>query len=259
VSDPLPLDALRALRVRPRRLLAVLPHPDDESYGLGGTLARYGEDPEAAAVLLTLTRGEAARAGLDAGMSPAEQAALRTDRMRRVAEILRLDVLVLRDFPDRGLSLIDPRPIEAEVSAVLEAFRPQVLVSFGPRGVNAHPDHIATHHVVKRAVLEARDLDPEAVPRLAMLTVPAGVAESIPRLLFGTPDDEIDLVLDVAPWAEAKEACLRLHEAYLTVTGDGSDGRIARPPVETLRIWGDAPERRPLTEIFEDLKIPFGP
>ncbi|MHC4924111.1 MAG: PIG-L family deacetylase, partial [Planctomycetota bacterium] len=52
-------DSLSVLRARPRRLLAVFPHPDDEAYGCSGLFVRYGKDPETAVVLLTLTRGEA--------------------------------------------------------------------------------------------------------------------------------------------------------------------------------------------------------
>ena len=235
---------------RPRRLLAVFPHPDDESYGLAGTLAKLGDDPDAAAVLMTLTRGEAATAGLEEGLTPAQQGERRSERMRRVAEILRLDALLLRDGPDRRLAYVDPRPIERDVAAVVEAFRPQVVVTFGPRGINAHPDHIATHWIVKRVALEARERSGgTTAARLATMTVPASVAAGIDRPLFARPDDAIDAVLDVSPWAEQKEACLRIHEAYLTVTG--AEGLHHRPPVETLMLWGEPPARPPLGDLFE--------
>jgi LmbE family N-acetylglucosaminyl deacetylase len=251
LSDPLPLDELAALADRPRRLLAVFPHPDDESYGFAGTLCRCGDDPDAAAVLMTLTRGEAAVAGLERGLTPEQQAAERTERMERVAEIVGLDRLILGDAPDRRMSFVDPRPVERDMAAVMQAYRPNVVVSFGPRGINSHPDHIATHHIVKRAVLEARDQSDNGLPRFAMLTVPASVAEGIPRLLFSTPDDEVDFVLDVAPWAERKERCLRLHEAYVTVIGPETKDRILRPPIEYLRLWGEAAEGRPLADLFD--------
>jgi LmbE family N-acetylglucosaminyl deacetylase len=249
-SDP----RLESMRERPGRLLVVLAHPDDESYGLAGTLCRYGDDPEATVVLMTLTRGEAARAGLDAGLTPERQAEIRSDRMREVAAICRLDGLILGDAPDGRMARVDPRPIEAEVRSVVEAFRPEVLVTFGPRGINAHPDHIATHHVVMRAVLAARDRDPGAVPRIATVTVPESFAEAIPRLLFATPDDEVDVRIDVAPWAARKERCLRLHEAYVTVTDEGCEDRIYRPPVEFLNLWNETPASRPLTSLFDGLQ-----
>jgi len=254
MSDAPAPDQFEALRARPRRLLVVLPHPDDESYGLAGTLCRAADDPDAAVVLMTLTRGEAAVAGLERGQTPEEQGMERSDRMRRVAEIIGLDALILRDWPDRNLAFIDPRPVEAEVRDVLRALRPNVLITFGARGINAHPDHIATHGIVRRAVLECRDEDPAIARRFATVTVPQSVADSIDRLLFGTPDDQVGCVLDVAPWAERKEECLVIHEAYVTVTGDGSDGRIARPPVEFLRLWDEPLPNGPLGDVFEGLE-----
>jgi len=246
------MDGLEGLRSRSRRLLAVFPHPDDESYGLAGTLAKFGDDPDAAAVVMTLTRGEAAKAGLAEGLTQAEQGERRSERMRRVAEICGLDALLLRDWPDGGMAHVDPRPIERDVAAVIEAFRPQVVVTFGARGINAHADHIATHWIVKRMVLEARDRsNGEVAARLATMTVPQSFSDGIDRLLFARPDDAIDAVLDVSAWAEQKEACLRVHDAYVTMAD--ADGKHARPPRETMMIWGETPVTPPLTDLFERL------
>ena len=88
--------------------------------------------------------------------------------MRQVAEICGLDALILRDAPDRGLAFVDPRPLEEEVLQVLEAYRPTAVITFGPRGINGHPDHIATHHLVLRAVLAARD----RMPAVTIVAVP---------------------------------------------------------------------------------------
>ena len=69
---------LESLRGRPRRLLAVFPHPDDEAYGAAGALARAGRDPGAAAVLLCLTRGEASSMGREQATCPSSTSTLVT-------------------------------------------------------------------------------------------------------------------------------------------------------------------------------------
>ena len=78
-------EALKALSRRKKRLLAVFPHPDDEAYGCAGALARAGRDPDGAAVLLCLTRGEASKMGPERGLSPDEVCDSLSRRGTRVA------------------------------------------------------------------------------------------------------------------------------------------------------------------------------
>ncbi|MHC4549236.1 MAG: PIG-L deacetylase family protein [Planctomycetota bacterium] len=239
------VEGLASLRGCARRVLAVFPHPDDEAYGCAGTLARAGADPEAAAVLFCVTRGEASSMGPARGLRPAEVGDLRERRLEQVAAILRLDGLVVGDFPDGGLDRSDARALAAAVRRVIEAFRPQVLIGHDPRGVNAHPDHIATHWATRHA------LAGEDAVRFAMLAYPPSVAEAArPRLLFPTPLEEIDAVLHLTPdEIEAKERCLRIHEALVTLQ-PGGDGRLLhRPPVERYDFLGE--ERSPpVSDLF---------
>ena len=58
------------------RLMAVVAHPDDESLGMGGTMARCASDGIETA-LITATRGERGRHGASQSNSPAHLGALR--------------------------------------------------------------------------------------------------------------------------------------------------------------------------------------
>jgi LmbE family N-acetylglucosaminyl deacetylase len=240
ISTP---DGLRSLRPCTRRLLAVFPHPDDESYGCAGTLKRLAADPEAATALLCLTRGEASEMGPARGLSPDEVAALRAERMGEVGRILELDGLILGDLPDGRLARCALDSVSAAIDEVLRAFEPQVVIAHDPRGVNAHADHVATHWALRHA-LRGKQV------RLAMLAYPAEVAEAVqPRLLFPTPPDEIDAVLHLTETEiEAKERCLRIHEALVTLR-DAGGGLLRRPPVERYDFLGE--ERSPpVSDLF---------
>lgn len=228
------VEDLFRLRDRPRRLLAVFPHPDDESYGPAGTLYRAKRNGAATAVYC-MTRGEASMMGAVRGMTRDEVAELREQRMREVADTLKLDALLMGGFPDANMARSDLGAMSAALAAILEAFRPQVVISHDPRGVNAHADHIATHWSLRHALLAHPEI------RLAMVAYPPEVAESIkPRLLFPTPEEEIDAILHLdEEELQAKERCLRIHEALVTLVDDADAALIRRPPVERYDFLGE--------------------
>jgi len=226
---------LASLRAHPRRLLAVFAHPDDEAYGCAGALARAGADGQAATVLLTLTRGEASSMGRELGLTPTEVAALREARLEEVAALVHLDGLLIPGLPDGQLARLDLDAVAAPILEVLRSFAPNVVVTHDARGVNGHADHIAVHWAVRRALTAVGGA------RLALVAYPPETAEAArPRLLFATSTEEIDitLALDGAE-IEAKEACLRVHEALVTLRADGADAeKSVRPPVEHFDVLG---------------------
>ncbi|MHC5009747.1 MAG: PIG-L family deacetylase [Planctomycetota bacterium] len=228
--------ALHALRDRLRRLLCVFPHPDDEAYGCAGALARAGRDPDAAVVLLCLTRGEASSVYQGRGLTADEVGRMREARMVEVAEAVAADGIVVASLPDGRLARRPLAEVSRPIADVVEAFRPQVVIGHDPRGVNAHADHIASHWAVRHALEGSSDA------RFAMVVYDEETARALQgRLLFPTPDDEIDAVLHLSTdEAEVKERCLRIHEALVTLREDGEPELFVRPPIERYDFLGEA-------------------
>ena len=219
---------LSPLKSRSRRVLAIFPHPDDESYGPAGTLFRIGRAPDAATAVFIMTRGEASSMGPQKGLTPDGVADLRRERLREVDRLLGLDALLIGEFVDSGMAHQKLTEMKAAVAACLDALQPQVVIVHDARGVNAHPDHIATHWAVRAALAEREGI------RLAMLAYPQEMADAIkPRLIFPTPEHEFDCVIHLdAAETDAKQACLDVHEAIVTHRDDPDDDRFYRPPVE---------------------------
>jgi len=237
---------LAAFRDRPKRLLAVFPHPDDESYGPAGTLFRATRDPHgSSAAVFIMTRGEASQIGPATGRTPDEVAQLRERRLRDVAAILELDGLIIGDFPDSKMARCSLETMAEAIDEVLDAYRPQVVIGHDPRGVNAHPDHIATHWALRRA------LEPRQTIRFAMLAYSAEMAEAIkPRLLFPTPEEEIDAVIQLDKFEiAAKERCLRIHDALVTLEENGDQTLLHRPPIERYDFLNENHDP-PVSDIF---------
>ena len=239
------LKPLRRLKKRKRRLLAVFAHPDDESYGCAGALARAGADRDAAVVLVCLTSGEASTVLAARGLALEEIRDLREDRMVRVKRRLGVDLLLLPRFPDGRLAREPLHAVGGLVRSVVETLEPQVVVTQDPRGVNGHPDHIAAHWAVRHALeADGAGRPGSGRPRLASIVYRTEVAELVkPRLLFPTAEEEIDAVVRLDEREiQAKEDCLAIHEAIVTLRelGEADVGtKSHRPPIETYDFLGE--------------------
>lgn len=132
----------------PWGLLAIFAHPDDETFGAGGTLALAA----AAGVptwLVCATDGdlggvEGARE-LDRG--------LRRGELRCAMAALGVHEPIFLGYGDSGmegwvkpegcLALADPDEVVERLVAIIRALRPATILTFDPGGIYGHPDHVA--------------------------------------------------------------------------------------------------------------------
>lgn len=127
----------------PLKLATILAHPDDETFGTGGTLIRaVREGVEVHS--LCLTEGEKGWAGVDDKIVPRELVG--PTRARELAEAGRrmglASVTCLR-YPDSGLADVKPDHVVRDIVRWLREIRPDVVIIWGPDGGYGHPDHIA--------------------------------------------------------------------------------------------------------------------
>jgi LmbE family N-acetylglucosaminyl deacetylase len=134
----------------------VFAHPDDETFCVGGTFARYAKDG-AEVMVVSATRGQAGQ------IRDARVGTRRTIAAVREAELLlaceRLGVAQVRcsDCLDGALAEADFHDLVGRVVQLIREFRPQVVVSFGPDGGYGHPDHITISEAVTAACRQAGD------------------------------------------------------------------------------------------------------
>lgn len=196
-------DAAAAMVPRGGRLLAMFAHPDDETFAIGGTLARYAD----AGVEVHLWCATAGEAGTLSGerVSKESLGAIRREELVRVVEILGIQELHLHDFPDGQLDPADPEGLAA-ANDVLERVRPDVFLTFGPDGVTGHADHLAVHEWAQRAWAAT------GLPgQMYFVTYPADVAAQLSSRLAGRPEGQITAQLDVRPWRDVKLAAIQGH------------------------------------------------
>ena len=139
------------------RLLCVLAHPDDESLGTGGALAKYAAEG-VETYLITATRGEHGWWGdAEDYPGPIGLGQIREAELRAAAEVLHLREVHLLDYIDGDLDQAEPRAVVAKIAALIRRIRPEVVVTFGPDGAYGHPDHIAISQFTATAIICAAD------------------------------------------------------------------------------------------------------
>ena len=150
------------------RLLAVLAHPDDESFGPGGTLALYARRG-ASVHLICATRGEVGAADESLLQGHADLGALREAELRCAAGLLGLAGVEFLGYRDSGmpgspdnhhpdaLAAATPDAVAARLVPLLRRLRPHVVITFDPIGGYNHPDHIAIHRATRAAFFAAGD------------------------------------------------------------------------------------------------------
>lgn len=232
------------------RLLFVHAHPDDESITTGGTIAHYvarGADVR----VVTCTLGEEGEVIGDRyqhlSIEHADQlGGYRISELTAALSALGVDEPRFLGGPgrwrDSGMAGTAPRRqtrfIDAgetavrQLTAIVDEFRPHVVVTYDPGGGYGHPDHIHTHDVTTAAVEAA----PWRVPKVywtvfATSAVADGLASladipvhwtvpGVDELNFVFADERIDAVIDVSGQLPAKTAALVAHATQVVVAPD---------------------------------------
>ncbi|MEZ4830504.1 MAG: PIG-L family deacetylase [Caldilineaceae bacterium] len=149
--------------LEPRTLLGVFAHPDDETFGPGGTLAKYAASGVDVHVIIG-TDGDAG--SVEEDHKRADGRTLSQERMEELTNAaLLLNVtsiwnLPFRDSGMRGSPDNDhPRALirqpvaelVAELTDYIRRLRPQVIITHDPFGAYGHPDHIRLCEVMSAA------------------------------------------------------------------------------------------------------------
>lgn len=149
-------------------LLAVLAHPDDETFGTGGTLAYYASIG-VEVHLICATRGEVGDVDPEMMQGFASVAELREHELSEAAKALGLTQVHMLNYRDSGmegspdnkhpraLAAADTDVVAGEIVHTIRELKPQVVITFDPIGGYRHPDHIAIHKAAVKAFYAAGD------------------------------------------------------------------------------------------------------
>jgi len=245
--------------VGPRKLLAVLAHPDDESFAIGGTLARYAATGVHVA-LVTATRGEAG----DRGGDPVLMGSAREQELRRAARTLGVRTLRILGYVDGHLTRTDRPMLVSPLVAVLREFRPQVVVTFGPDGISGHPDHVAIGEATTEAFSLAgqaayspgptsQDLKPHHPLRLYYIA-PSPATRQCCKKGRGGFSEAGSTIIDVTAFREVKVRAMQCHASQeQPFPGRPEEEALRLHDREYFRLVWPTMDPQPASDLFEGL------
>lgn len=216
------------------RLATVLAHPDDETFGTGGTLIRYASEG-VEVHSLCLTEGEKGWNGTPDRpvAAPGQVGAARARELAEAGRRMGVASVTCLRYPDGGLAGVNEDYVVRDIVRWLRRVRPDVLITWGPDGGYGHPDHIVAGQRALRAVELAGiarhepDLgDHVHVKRCYRFVASAEFVDALTALV---PDfaayiatlavkpqrwtrDRLGAAIDVMPLMERKLAAMEAHQ-----------------------------------------------
>lgn len=192
-----------------RKLLAVFAHPDDESFGPGGTLAKYAREGVKIHILCA-SRGES-------GNGTGET---RTKELLEAAKVLGIKEVEFLDFKDGEISNNQYHALAEKISSKIKSFKPQVVITFDLTGGSGHLDHIAVALTTTYAFTRQKVAKKLYYVCGLFFGLPAKTASLFRRKYFiyippGRSDQEITTVIDVSDVWDTKVEAMKKHESQI--------------------------------------------
>ena len=256
-------------------LVFVAAHPDDDTFAIGRSIAIHRSDPDLRFVLIVATDGEAGEIAPDVDATRATLGSIR--RLEDAASWETIgrppDRLLWLGLRDGGLPDLDPALLLEPIWEIFSQERPDVVATFGPDGVTAHPDHLAVGRATTDAFMRGVDSGSSAFRRLLYGGIPqsqidrwnANLADeglptwdaSVPYHIRGIPDETIGITVDTRQVAELAVAAIRAHRSqWSPLQMDVSDEVLAKSlrREDWVIAWPSLSQGGPvLTDILEGI------
>ncbi|WP_075983256.1 bacillithiol biosynthesis deacetylase BshB2 [Bacillus massilinigeriensis] len=181
-----------------RHVLVVFPHPDDEAFGVSGTIASHTKNGTPV-TYACLTLGEMGRNLGNPPFATRESLPLiRKQELLNAAEALGIQDLRMLGYRDKTVEFEDEEKLTSEMADIIDEVNPSLIITFYP-GYSVHPDHDATGAAVVRAV---ERMPNEKRPKLHCVAFSNNCIDEL-----GQPD----IINDVSAAASQKIAAMKAH------------------------------------------------
>ncbi|MBN8194015.1 bacillithiol biosynthesis deacetylase BshB2 [Bacillus sp. NTK074B] len=181
-----------------RQVLVIFPHPDDEAFGVSGTISTHVNNGTPV-TYACLTLGEMGRNLGNPPFATRESLPLiRKKELQKAADVMGIQDLRMMGYRDKTLEFENDEKLSNMVTELIEELNPSLIITFYP-DYSVHPDHEATARAVVRAV---RSLPKASRPKLHCLAFSKNCEEEL-----GKPD----IFVDITPVKDQKIGAMKAH------------------------------------------------
>ncbi len=183
-----------------RHVLVIFPHPDDEAFGVSGTIATHVQNGTPV-TYACLTLGEMGRNMGNPPFTNRENLPkIRKAELQEAARVLGIQDLRMLGYRDKTIEFEDENKLTESISSIIKDLNPSLIITFYP-GYAVHPDHDATGAAVVRAV---EKLPSAARPTLHCVAFSNNCVEEL---------GEADIINNISPVAKTKLAAIQAHRS----------------------------------------------
>ncbi len=228
-------------------VLAAFAHPDDEGFGVGGTLAMLASRG-ARITLVCATNGDVGEISDPALATPENLALVRQEELRQAMTVTGVSEVRFLNYRDSGMdgtadnshpASLNQAPageVSARLAEIIQEVRPRMVLTHDPSGAYGHPDHLAIHRYTTQAFTRTLNQAGGAgneflyyvcfprsnFRRMWQQMKDMGIEPPFASLeveTIGSPDESVTTVLDVTNYVDVKIASLDCHRTQMNPNG----------------------------------------
>lgn len=193
-----------------KRLVCVFAHPDDESFGPSGTIHLYAKTHEVH--IICITNGDAGENHHK--RTKPDLATIRQKELRASAKFLGVKKVHFLNYQDGTLNNAQYHEIAEKIKHITDYLKPEILLTFEPRGISGHIDHIAASMITSYVFGKV----PYA-KTLMYYCLPSELSQLFGEYFVYRPpgykQEEIDKVVDISTARDTKTKAMLFHKSQM--------------------------------------------
>ncbi|MGV3488582.1 MAG: bacillithiol biosynthesis deacetylase BshB2 [Tuberibacillus sp.] len=183
-----------------KHVLIAFPHPDDEAFGVAGSIIQYTD----AGIPVTYACGTLGEMGRNMGKpffaNRETLRDIRREELKNACKVMGIQDLRMMGLRDKTVEFEDEEEVADKIFAIIQEIKPSLIITFYP-GFAVHPDHDAYGAAVIRAAMR---LPEEERPTIYCKAFSKGCED-----VLGKPD----IVHDVMDVLNRKLEAIKAHRS----------------------------------------------